>query len=186
MLIYKITNLKNGKVYVGKHKGNNPQVRWRMHCGGHGKAPLLWRAISKYGEKNFSVSILTPNCVTEGHSNAMEKYWINRLRSNLRGRGYNLTAGGEGVFNPSEETRRKRSKSLRGNKNSLGFVHSKETRLKMSRAHKGKHFSQETCRRMRSALKGRPVSERTRRILRLVKLGNQNAKGPHKRRKINV
>lgn len=48
----------------------------------------------------------------------------------------NMTSGGEGLKNPTEETRQKISKSNIGNKKHFGYKHSPETRAKMSAASK--------------------------------------------------
>ena len=55
--IYKITNLINGKIYVGKSK--NPKVRWRQHKS-HSKKrnTKLYYAMRKYGIENFIFEVL--------------------------------------------------------------------------------------------------------------------------------
>lgn len=63
--------------------------------------------------------------------------------------------------NHSEESKRKLSKSLKGNKNCLGMKHTKETKKKLSKAgkgripwNKGKMISEETRQKMSISMKG--------------------------------
>src|SRR5208282_6796272 len=62
MFIYLITNLVNGKVYVGKTE-NRPEKRWHDHCSAARRhperAPLLYRAMRKYGQAAFTFEVLT-------------------------------------------------------------------------------------------------------------------------------
>ena len=46
MIIYKTTNLVNGKIYIGKDKNNNPSYL--------GSGKILKLAIKKYGKENFT------------------------------------------------------------------------------------------------------------------------------------
>ena len=57
----------------------------------------------------------------------------------------NMTDGGEGMSNPSKETRAKLSKSKMGNTNTLGFKHSEETKRKVSESRLGVKLSKEHC-----------------------------------------
>ena len=52
MIIYKTTNLVNGKIYIGQDSNNNPNYL--------GSGKLLKYAISKYGIENFKLSIAVP------------------------------------------------------------------------------------------------------------------------------
>jgi group I intron endonuclease len=61
--VYKITNLKNKKSYIGssitkKVSANRLYYRFRNHLFHQEKVSLLKRRIQKYGVKNFSWEIL--------------------------------------------------------------------------------------------------------------------------------
>lgn len=139
---YKVTNLSNGKVYVGKT--NNIKIRWSAHQSralnpndSHYNYPISC-AIRKYGSNNFQFEILT-SCITEEEVNSHESYYITLYRSNINTHGkrfgYNLTDGGEGTvgWKPTNETRNKMSKSHNGLK------HSQETLAKMCAARGGEN-----------------------------------------------
>jgi len=85
MIIYKTTNLINGKFYVGKDSKNLPYYL------GSGKA--LKFAIKKYGIENFKKEILE-ECFSLNELNEREKFWIDELDA-IRN-GYNMTDGGTG------------------------------------------------------------------------------------------
>jgi group I intron endonuclease len=106
---YLFTNLPNGKQYIGIIGTNGKTIskRWREHCyeAGYKSHYLLHRAIRKYGEAAFRVEqIASARSLTS--ILAVERLLIVQYGT-LSPRGYNLTSGGEGVFNPAEETRAK-------------------------------------------------------------------------------
>ena len=87
-LVYKTTNLVNGKIYIGKHETDN------LDDGYLGSGKLLRRAIEKYGEENFKREILF-ECSTREEMNAKEAELVNEeflKRDDV----YNLKQGGEG------------------------------------------------------------------------------------------
>lgn len=89
----------------------------------------------------------------------------------------NATDGGEGMINPSAETREKISVSLLGNSHALGHRHSQETRLSIAGSHTGMKRSTEQRAKMSVAQKGKTVSPETREKIRNSAMGNTNAKG---------
>jgi group I intron endonuclease len=89
--IYKITNLINGKVYIGQ--SIHPERRWIEHKqrARHGKEKsAIHLAIEKYGEENFSFEILK----WSENYNKEEIDMIKKYNS-LIPNGYNITEGGE-------------------------------------------------------------------------------------------
>lgn len=98
-LIYKITNLVNGKIYIGKHKTDNPDD------GYLGSGKLLWKAFDKYGIENFKKEILF-DFETEEEMNSKEAELVNESFV-AREDTYNLTLGGNGGWNFINENRDK-------------------------------------------------------------------------------
>ena len=103
--IYKITNLVNGKMYVGQTKGTLAH-RWGQHRAegnsqrDHHQYQTLYRAMRKYGVENFEIELLQ-EC-TEEELNALEIYWIGRLDTYRNG--YNMTIGGITMRTKPKET----------------------------------------------------------------------------------
>ena len=86
-IIYKTTNLINGKFYIGKHQTND------LNDGYIGSGKLLKRAIKKYGLDQFKTEILF-ECPTEAHMNLAEKVYV-VIDQEVS---YNLCPGGKGGF----------------------------------------------------------------------------------------
>ena len=107
MIVYLITNTINGKRYVGQTTGTLKK-RWNEHCRKY-CCTVLRNAIEKYGSENFSIEMICePPTVELMHE--MEKYFIDVYNSRTPN-GYNMTGGGEGLFNPTTEVRRKLSEA---------------------------------------------------------------------------
>lgn len=137
--IYKITNLKNNKIYVGYHGTENLSDSYM----GSGKAIKL--AIRKTGIENFTKEILyvypTKLEALEKESELVNDEFINRKDT------YNIKLGGEGGWDHTWNDPR-RLKGIRrsfANGTSKGWPMSFETRQKIGQSSfKGKHHTQET------------------------------------------
>lgn len=111
--IYKITNLINGKVYIGQSINIEHRIRGHISASFNENDSSynqpIHAAIRKYGPNNFSYEILE-NC---GLSELDQKeiYYISFYESMEKNKGYNLTRGGEGgvCFNPEIEQRRRQT-----------------------------------------------------------------------------
>jgi len=88
-LVYKITNLINGKYYIGKHCTD------KLDDSYMGSGKLIKDAIKKYGKINFKKEILV-SCDNEFDMNVIESCLINPFPNNKLS--YNLTEGGNGSF----------------------------------------------------------------------------------------
>ena len=104
MYIYCITNLINGKQYVGKTTTTIEQ-RFKEHCRGSRKSYKnrpLYNALNKYGIENFKIECLE-EIEDESTLSDREIYWINELGTYGKG-GYNATKGGDGssIYDPND------------------------------------------------------------------------------------
>ena len=91
MFIYKITNLINGKIYIGQTT-KSIDIRWKQHCKANSYCNYLKNAIQKYGKENFTIEEIDgANSLSE--LNYLEKHYICKFNS-LAPNGYNLQSGG--------------------------------------------------------------------------------------------
>ncbi len=93
--IYKVTNIRNGKAYIGKTL-DTVDFRWKQHCKDYKKERCekrpLYAAMRKYGVECFSVEPLE-DCSAESLS-SRERFWIEYYGTFKNG--YNATRGGDG------------------------------------------------------------------------------------------
>lgn len=125
--IYKITNLINGKTYIGKDKYNNPKY--------FGSGLILKQAIKKYGIENFKKDVLQ-FCPSEDSYNDREIYWIKELNS-FYPNGYNINTGGKGGDNFTNHPEKEKLLKI-FSESKKGIKQSEETLIKRSIAMKGK------------------------------------------------
>jgi group I intron endonuclease len=72
---------------------------------------LFYNFIRKYGWDNFDWKIIG---ISLSDDFSLEKFFIKYYKGNYDGKILNCTDGGDGVINPSEETRKKRSEFMIG------------------------------------------------------------------------
>jgi hypothetical protein len=108
--IYKITDLRNGKIYIGKTKGGSSYF-----SGGK----LVNSILKVHGFSVFKRDIIVQGDFNETLLNELEKHYIRLFNSNDSIIGYNFTNGGEGIsgHKHSEETLNLFSKQRKGKKN---------------------------------------------------------------------
>lgn len=95
-IIYKITNIITGQLYVGKtHRTINERFADHRRNSKKGTT-YLYSAMRKYGVKNFVISLLE-ECDTS-IINEREIFWIRELNC-LAPVGYNMSEGGNGGDN---------------------------------------------------------------------------------------
>lgn len=116
--VYKSTNLLNGRVYIGQHRG----IFNRKYLG---SGLLIRRALKKYGRKNFSLHLLAIAFIEE-QLNALEKIYIKKYRKKYSKKVlYNLVDGGKGISGWKHSAKFKEWQSRRntGCKNPMFGVH---------------------------------------------------------------
>lgn len=165
-VIYKITNIINGKCYIGqttigiKKRYNNAGVGIERiyryyklckentnYCNKH-----LLRAFEKYGVENFELIEKFDIAFSKTELDIKEKHYIDLF--NCMNNGYNLQEGGSNG-KMSKETRKKMSESQKGK------IHSEDSKRKISQSLIGHKTSNETKNKIREKALGRKLSEET-------------------------
>jgi group I intron endonuclease len=189
MIIYKTTNLINGKFYVGKDERNKPDYL--------GSGINLNRAIKKYGRENFIKETIEV-CSTREELIEREKYWIKETKAQELG--YNIADGGLGGNTISEENKDrilngfkggrhtpetiekiKRTREERKKQNPDAYKMSQENRELMSKVHKGKVHPKEWKRNHSEKMKELYHSGDTSQFQKFI----ENQKGENKRAENN-
>lgn len=171
MLIYKITNLVNGKIYIGQTI-KTLEKRKKQHLSKYNNCPALKNALVKYGYNNFNWEILE-NAFSILELNTLEEFYINKFDC-LAPKGYNLKQGGHNKA-LSQITKDKISNAQLGNRNHMfgktgkkhprwGKKHTMEARNKMSKSHKGSigflgEHTKESKLKMRNSKLGKKLSQ---------------------------
>lgn len=146
--IYKITNIINGKIYVGKTT-QTIEKRFEDHIKASKSLindTYFYRSIRKYGAENFKVEKLC-RC-SEEDINKLEDFYIVELNAKDSNVGYNEKDGGDGgkLYGESKIKHREGIKKAiaEGNENLVktlfkkGHKFSDEVKLKMRMAKLGK------------------------------------------------
>lgn len=133
IIIYKITNIINKKVYIGK---SLTKYRWKKHLwylkmGTHINKHLQ-SSFNKYGIESFTFEII--EFCKKNDLSRREIYWIKKYKSTDPSLGYNKTKGGDGL-NATQEIKDKISKKL------SGVPHTEERRKNESLSHLGYKFT---------------------------------------------
>jgi group I intron endonuclease len=172
MVIYKITNMINKKVYIGQTT-TSIENRWKHHLKDckREKNNKFYNAIKKYGSENFKIEVIENEIEEQRLLNERERYWIGFYDSYKNG--YNSTLGGEESPMHYKEVCVKVSNSKRGKK--FTEEHKQHLRLALEGKQGCKH-TEEHKRYMSNLLKGRTVTEETRNKLREANLGKKQSK----------
>jgi group I intron endonuclease len=148
-IFYLITNLRNGRGYVGK-TCRGLEWRWREHTR-KANSPLhyhympITRAIAKHGPKLFCIEQIASSIDDAGFGE-VERVLIEQFET-LAPRGYNVSKGGEGAMrgrrhSPATIAKMSASQTRRqlGGENNpfFGKKHSPETLALFSKQRRGK------------------------------------------------
>lgn len=101
-IVYKITNNVNGKVYIGQTiRPLSERMSQHKCCMNGSSNSYLYKSMRKYGWDNFTWEIVC-ECSCREELNSKEIEYITLHESHrTRGKGYNLTKGGD--FNPMSD-----------------------------------------------------------------------------------
>jgi group I intron endonuclease len=196
MIIYKVCNVVNGKVYIGQtEKSLSARKSQHIYETFHNVDKMYFhKAIRKHGKENFIWEIID-QAQTREELDFLEKCYIKQFGS--LGGGYNLTEGGGGFCRKhSEETKKMLSELFKGRKpwntgKAGTYHHTEEAKKNMGDARKGeknhfygKHHTEEAKKKM----KGRCMSEETKKKLseihkkRFIKYGGRKVTEETKRK----
>lgn len=153
--IYCITNLINGKQYVGQ---TIKKISYRFNEHARANSPL-GEDIRKYGRENFKIDELEKRYSYE-ELNAAEKKWIKELNWKVPN-GYNRTDGGDGLLNPVKGIREKLVEAGKGNKRALGRKHTEDEKRKIRESNLGQKRTPETCEKFRQINTGLKATQST-------------------------
>ena len=160
--VYKITNIINNKIYIGKHQTLDLEDNYF----GSGKA--LKDAVKKYG-KDFFVKEILFIFDNEKDMNLKEKELITE-EFILRKDTYNMGIGGEGGPHFKNKTHSSATKQIIKQKRKLQII-TEQTKQKISINNKLTNKSRGE--KVSLALKGKPKSEETKRKIRETMLARR-------------
>lgn len=172
--IYKIKNLINDKIYIGK-----TEVRfverywnhvWKLNNRSHDNK-YLEKSWWKYGDTNFVFEVVHILDNDEDINN-LENYYIELFDS--FNNGYNLTMGGEGKRGYVTSDKAKMIIGAKNKINNLGKKHSEETKIKMRKSSRHLSPSPQTIEKIKLARTGIKASNETKEKLRLLNLGSKS------------
>ena len=172
--VYEITNLINGKKYIGKRSCHCPIEEDKYM----GSGKLLKKAIDKYGKENFKKDILQI-CENEEMAYEWEKVYIEQAKAYKNDKYYNISTGGDG-FSSYDIKKLWEDDIYKANmcKKFKNRKHSDKTKEKMSIAHKGKKLTEEHKEKLRISCKNRvnrECSEETRMKISEAKKGKKHS-----------
>ena len=120
-VVYKITNLVNGKRYIGQTTQEPPTKRFNDHiCESNKEKPkmVICKAIKEYGKDNFTFEVID-EAFSQEELNLKEGEYIKLYKSLCTQNGYNITEIIEGEVKHSEQSKERISIAHKTPKNIL-------------------------------------------------------------------
>jgi group I intron endonuclease len=174
--IYQITNLRNGKSYVGSAVRFNS--RWRLHktqlSQGKHHSVVMQRAWDKYGETAFEFKRLLV-CAKE------DLLWFEQRAIDVLKPAYNIckVAGSVLGYRHTEEAKKEAAERATGNTHRRGRKEPAEVCARISAGRKGKGlgrvFTEETKEKIAAAQRGRTLTEEQKENLRRINTGRKQS-----------
>lgn len=195
MIIYKVENKINGKIYIGQTI-NSLSVRRRGHYKNMkaGSNTIFHRALRKYDKGDFHWSILdTADSIDK--LNELETKYIREYNSFIdldNSNGYNMTEGGHNCSPSNETIKLLRDCALEQYKNGhpnkgksfeeiYGRKKSKEIKEKLRQINLGKTHSEKTKEKIRQGNLGKEVTDEFRKRMRDINMGRKLSKEARKK-----
>lgn len=165
--IYKTTDLKNGKIYIGQHKGSVFDTNY------NGSGNII-KSIKRKRPQDLETKVIEW-CSTKTELDEREKYWISSFGSQDPKIGYNLAEGGNTNlgYKHTDEWKRKMSESMKGRKN----PHTEEWKQKVSCSLKGHEIPQNVREKISKTQTGKVMSEESKRKMSEAQKGKSRGKG---------
>jgi group I intron endonuclease len=172
--IYKITS-PSGKIYIGQSV--DCEKRFSQYKKLHStNQTFLYNSLKKHGSENHNFEIIHL-CLKE-ELNQLECHYISFFDTFNTLHGLNLTSGGDAPEMVSDETRKKISESIKGEKNGFyGKKHTEETKEKIRKIHIGNKYALGVVRseeyKLKSSLSriGKKSSEETKKKISMSNTG---------------
>ena len=168
MHVYQITNLEDGKIYIGQYSDDDLRkyLRWKTGCALRGERGCLYlyNAIRKYGRDAFTIrSLASP--IDKQQMDAMEVFFIRTFDARNPEVGYNILMGGEHSrlgIPMTVASRLKLSKSNtgkpHGHRGTLLTPRTKEHCANIGKANKGRVMSAEWIEKLTAPKRGKKHS----------------------------
>jgi group I intron endonuclease len=170
MIVYKATNINNGKIYIGKTVRALSHAKARHHQRAlyltkYGCQSRLYTAIRKYGMDAFEWEVIYKGC-SDQDIQEKERFYIVEFDSMNPAKGYNMTPGGDGGAGNklSDAHKTKLSLAFSGEGNTCyglygdkhpayGNRHTEECKQRIRESHLGKSKSVEHRNKLSAARK---------------------------------
>lgn len=173
--IYMYINKINNKKYIGQCQVLERRIREHLNAATNKNNSSynspFHKALRKYGQDSFDIIILKKDIKTQCLKDLWEYYYIEKYNTFVNTEnGYNVAEGGFGGNKFKGKTKDEMDaikEKMRSS--STGKLHKEETKRKISKANKGRKFTEEHKNKLRT-----PKSEETKRKLSEAKKGKNN------------